>query len=488
LKQPFQNESPLAIINCRYTIPDHHGFSEGLVDLLRRMLVTDISSRPTSTQVREWVELLQNGMPLPPISTASSSNAKEQPVLQLRTAGSARQINVEKDITPKALNPNSAAARRLMRRRGSAQTSANSLHPDFAKASSRAAAPSEDLLGQGATKKEAAQAGPPVAAVDLLGGSVSALSDTPAQEERSLLDLAFEQGPIDRPDNTGRAVTSAGLTQFQTAPVGNIGGRMESTQTLCGGAFFRKQQGIGGASFLPPPATAGGSTTAIQQSANYHSAPHSFANSSASNTMLQQSAADPNPMHSSTLQQQMGQQHQQHPQQTSTMSALSNQFAGMAFPNMAGANATRQQPLPSPLPGSIVGNPMLMNTNMAGGSNHQFPSPSVLGASGQIADPSMMAKHKFNNQQPFPTMHAQQFGSGSAVAINNSNNIPVNSSNFYPQSLSSGMQVGVADGVMAQQSPSNQLPTAVTAGGGAGTADPFQDLFSQGKQHHNISH
>lgn len=122
-KQPFQNESNLAIINGRYRIPPENTYPEDLIELLRRILNTDPVARPDSSQVLAWTRQLAEGQRLAPIKTEPSKKTGKHKGSEKPTAqGSSQKQSTTPPPTssnPKALNPNSAAARRLLQRASS---------------------------------------------------------------------------------------------------------------------------------------------------------------------------------------------------------------------------------------------------------------------------------------------------------------------------------------------------------------------------------
>ena len=53
---PFQNGGNLAIINCRYDIPEHHPYSKYLLLLIKRLFTVNSVKRPDINQVLQMVE------------------------------------------------------------------------------------------------------------------------------------------------------------------------------------------------------------------------------------------------------------------------------------------------------------------------------------------------------------------------------------------------------------------------------------------------
>ncbi|KAF9926895.1 hypothetical protein FBU30_003616 [Linnemannia zychae] len=61
---PFEEQGQLAILNARYTIPDHPVFSPGLINLFQSMLKEDPGQRPNIYQVMKMTSALR-GLPCP---------------------------------------------------------------------------------------------------------------------------------------------------------------------------------------------------------------------------------------------------------------------------------------------------------------------------------------------------------------------------------------------------------------------------------------
>ncbi|KAI8605823.1 kinase-like domain-containing protein [Dissophora ornata] len=61
---PFEDQGQLAILNVRYTIPDHPVFSSGLIGLFKSMLKEDPKQRPNIYQVMKATSALR-GLPCP---------------------------------------------------------------------------------------------------------------------------------------------------------------------------------------------------------------------------------------------------------------------------------------------------------------------------------------------------------------------------------------------------------------------------------------
>ncbi|KAG0053035.1 hypothetical protein BGZ83_001740 [Gryganskiella cystojenkinii] len=61
---PFEEQGQLAILNARYTIPDHPVFTPGLISLFQSMLKEDAKQRPTIYQVMQVTSTMR-GLPCP---------------------------------------------------------------------------------------------------------------------------------------------------------------------------------------------------------------------------------------------------------------------------------------------------------------------------------------------------------------------------------------------------------------------------------------
>lgn len=116
LKNCFEEGSNLAILSCKYKIPDNNPYGPGLVELIDRMLCMDSKSRADMTEVILCLSAVYSGRELPPRKERKQEKKK-------KTTGTYRTDGqgIAEDLTIKAadkkkkakkLDPNSAAARR----------------------------------------------------------------------------------------------------------------------------------------------------------------------------------------------------------------------------------------------------------------------------------------------------------------------------------------------------------------------------------------
>jgi len=122
LRDCFEEGSNLAILSCKYKIPDNNPYGESLVDLIERMLAGDYKERSDMSEVIMCLSALYSNRTLPKRRLIDKSNKKDKDKGECRmgvyrTDGQGvyhkASVNNEK-ITAEAkkLDPKSAAAKR----------------------------------------------------------------------------------------------------------------------------------------------------------------------------------------------------------------------------------------------------------------------------------------------------------------------------------------------------------------------------------------
>ncbi|CAM9167253.1 unnamed protein product, partial [Chrysoparadoxa australica] len=133
LRPPFQAESNLAVINAKVAFPSPNPYSNGLTEVIMRMLTHNPQERADAAEISACLAALLEGNSLPKRNAASASAAATTGAsrkgkaegTRLKGANREKERSKEREkikaSTPAAaLNPNSVAARRLASRKTAA--------------------------------------------------------------------------------------------------------------------------------------------------------------------------------------------------------------------------------------------------------------------------------------------------------------------------------------------------------------------------------
>ncbi|KAF9121500.1 hypothetical protein BGW39_010496 [Mortierella sp. 14UC] len=199
---PFEEQGQLAILNARYSIPDHPVFSPALIGLFQSMLKEDPRQRPNIYQVMKMTSTLR-GLPCPiqnkyPDITMASSAAPE-------TSATANIFSNQPVVRPMDVLPSIEPMRRGRPTRSPAPTtpaiSSNSNYTStFPSTTSQAtdfSAGFDDSFGQFTQADPASQFSkiPPTGdAFDFDGSSTSPANSSSTQAKRSTFDFQSTNG------------------------------------------------------------------------------------------------------------------------------------------------------------------------------------------------------------------------------------------------------------------------------------------------------
>ncbi|KAG0283386.1 hypothetical protein BGZ96_012239 [Linnemannia gamsii] len=198
---PFEEQGQLAILNVRYTIPDHPVFSPALISLFQSMLKEDPRQRPNIYQVMKMTSNLR-GLPCP-IQNNYPDTTVAAPVPE--TSATANILNHQAVVRPMDVLPSIEPMRRGRPTRSPApttpaMTSNNNYTSTFPSITGQAtdfSAGFDDSFGQFTQSDPASQfskISPSGDAFDFSGPSSSPANSSSTQAKRSTFDFQSSNG------------------------------------------------------------------------------------------------------------------------------------------------------------------------------------------------------------------------------------------------------------------------------------------------------